>query len=67
MRFTPTEAEYMALHPERLKDGRIYCGCGASNIRSINAPTDNCSIIYVCAVCNTMLFTGGMYGKGQVE
>jgi hypothetical protein len=50
MRFTPTEQEYMELHPERMKDGRIYCGCGASNIRFCNSG-------YVCAVCNTMLFT----------
>ncbi|MEI6206743.1 MAG: hypothetical protein WCP20_08175 [Desulfuromonadales bacterium] len=65
MGLTPTEQEYMALHPDRLKDGRIYCECGACNIRSITAPTDNGSIIYVCTVCNTMLFTDGMNGKCQ--
>jgi hypothetical protein len=50
MRFTQTEQEYMALYPERVKDGRIFCGCGASNMRI------TCNSIYVCAVCNTQLY-----------
>ncbi len=53
MRSIPTEQEYMELHPKRMKDGRIYCECGASNIRII------CNSIYLCAVCNAMLFISG--------
>ena len=52
---TATEQEYMALHPERLKDGRIYCECGASNLRTIHDPA-NIGDINICAVCNMVLF-----------
>lgn len=46
-----TEQEYMALYPDRLKDGRIFCSCGANNIRITS------NSIHVCAVCNAPLYT----------
>ncbi|MDK9719369.1 MAG: hypothetical protein OEL57_15920, partial [Trichlorobacter sp.] len=46
-----TEQEYMVLYPERLKDGKVFCSCGASNIRI------TCNSIHVCAVCNAPLYT----------
>jgi len=57
MGLTPTESEYITLHPERMKDGRIYCQCGASNIRTICNQEDAALIHNICAVCNTILFT----------
>lgn len=53
MGLTPTEQEYITLHSELVKDDRIYCECGASNIRL------SCNSGYVCAVCNAMLFVAG--------
>lgn len=47
-----TEQEYMALYPERVKDGRTCCECGAANIRTTGTG-------YICAVCNAMLFVTG--------
>ena len=50
MKSLPTEQEYMALHLERMKDGRIFCVCGAGNLRLVSGK------IYVCAICNKELF-----------
>ena len=55
MGLTPTGQEYLALHPERLKDGRIYCECGASNIRIIHDPAA-IGDTNICAVCNKTLY-----------
>lgn len=51
MRCMLTEQEYMAHYPERVKNGRIFCNCGAINIRIAG------NSIYVCAVCNALLYT----------
>ena len=50
-----TLQEYMTIYPERLKNGRIFCECGASNIRIIHDPADM-GDANICAVCNKTLF-----------
>lgn len=54
MDLTPTGQEYVTLHPERLKNGRIYCECGASNMRVIHDPVHGG--VNICAVCNKILY-----------
>jgi len=56
MELIPTELDYMALHPERIKNGRVHCECGASNIRIIHDPAYN-GDTNICAVCNKILFS----------
>lgn len=55
MGLTPTRQEYLELYPERLKAGRIYCECGASNIRNIHEPAV-IGDLNICAVCNKALY-----------
>ena len=64
MRSMPTEREYMARHPDRLNDGSISCGCGAKNLRTIS----KCgTVVYVCAVCNAMLFVVGNINNASTK
>lgn len=65
---TPRKESYLAMHPERVVNGLISCGCGSTDIHATGTPSNyDTFIICRCKSCNTLLYTASAGDKNPLE